>query len=171
MAGPGSGKSTTAAWLFSELKSRNYSVELVTEYVKSWATQKRHVSQFDQVYLFGKQMQYEYRFLNSGIKNIVTDSPVLLSCIYSDVYYPELGLGEKMMPILKEYERLYPSVNIYLERNDKVYHQEGRYQTYEQAKEVDNIVKKFINNNLDTVHYVDYNDRCKILDIVTKRLQ
>mgnify|MGYP003339084294 CR=1 FL=1 len=43
--------------------------------------------------------------------------------------------------------------------------------TYEQAKEVDNIVKKFINNNLDTVHYVDYNDRCKILDIVTKSIQ
>ena len=81
LAGPGSGKSTTAAWLFSELKIRHISVELITEYVKSWATQKRQVTTFDQVYLFGKQMQYEYRFLNNGIKNVVTDSPLILSCV------------------------------------------------------------------------------------------
>jgi len=35
LAGPGAGKSTTTAWIFSELKLRQVSVELVTEYVKS----------------------------------------------------------------------------------------------------------------------------------------
>jgi deoxyadenosine/deoxycytidine kinase len=126
LAGPGSGKSTTAAWLFSELKIRHVSVELITEYVKSWATQKRQVTTFDQVYLFGKQMQYEYRFLNNGIKNVVTDSPLILSAVYADYYYPEMKLGQHLLQIMHKYESQYPSLNIYLERRDKLYNQEGR---------------------------------------------
>ena len=38
LAGPGAGKSTMAAWLFSELKRRNISVEHVGEYVKGTLT-------------------------------------------------------------------------------------------------------------------------------------
>jgi len=72
---------------------------LITEYVKSWATQKRQVTTFDQVYLFGKQMQYEYRFLNNGIKNVVTDSPLILSCVYADYYYPEMKLGQHLLTL------------------------------------------------------------------------
>jgi hypothetical protein len=163
LAGPGSGKSTTAAWLFSELKIRHISVELITEYVKSWATQKRQVTTFDQVYLFGKQMQYEYRFLNNGIKNVVTDSPLILSCVYADYYYPEMKLGQHLLEIMHKYESQYPSLNIYLERKDKPYNQEGRYQTYEEAKRVDELVKEAIHKYLPNVHYVDYNDRNGIL--------
>ena len=50
--GPGSGKSTTAARLFSELKERHYSVEHVSEYVKSWTYMNRKPKGFDQVYIF-----------------------------------------------------------------------------------------------------------------------
>ena len=35
LGGPSSGKSTTAAWLFAQLKDRQASIELVTEYVKA----------------------------------------------------------------------------------------------------------------------------------------
>ena len=168
LAGPGSGKSTTAAWLFSELKIRHVSVELITEYVKSWATQKRQVTTFDQVYLFGKQMQYEYRFLNNGIKNVVTDSPLILSAVYADYYYPEMKLGQHLLQIMHKYESQYPSLNIYLERRDKPYNQEGRYQTYEEAKKVDELVKDAINTHLPNVHFVDYNDRASILDLTLR---
>jgi len=166
LAGPGAGKSTTAAWLFSELKYRNVSVELVTEYVKSWATQKRSVNSFDQIYLFGKQMQYEFRFLNSGVKNIVTDSPLILSAVYADYYYPELNLGSPLLQLMKSYDASHPSVNIFLRRNDKKYIQEGRYQTYEQAKHVDELVQQYINQHLTNIHFVDYNDRDSILKLV-----
>ncbi len=33
-AGPGAGKSTTATWLFSQLKIAGISIELTSEYVK-----------------------------------------------------------------------------------------------------------------------------------------
>lgn len=166
LAGPGSGKSTTSAWLFSELKLRQISVELVTEYVKSWATQKRQVTTFDQVYLFGKQMQYEYRFLNNGIKNVVTDSPLILSCVYADYYYPEMQLGQHMLEIMFKYEKQYPSLNIYLERKDKPYNQEGRYQTYEEAKKIDQLIKESVTKYLPNVHFVEYSDRNGVLGLV-----
>jgi len=165
LAGPGAGKSTTAAWLFSELKYKQVSVELVTEYVKSWATQKRNVNSFDQIYLFGKQMQYEFRFLGSGVKNIVTDSPLVLSAVYADYYYPELNLGQPLLQLMKSYEKSHPSVNIFLRRNDKKYIQEGRYQTYEQAKHVDQLVQQYVTEHLTNVHFVDYNNRESILNI------
>lgn len=168
MSGPCSGKSTTAAWLFSELKIRDISIELVTEFVKSWASVRRNINKFDQIYLFAKQLQYEYRFLSADVKNIVTDSPLILSCIYSDFYYPELKLGEKLLPIIKEYESVYPSVNIYLNRSDKKYNTDGRYQTYLQAVEIDNLVKDFMQKHLTNTYYVNYNDRKEILEIAIK---
>ncbi len=171
-AGPGAGKSTTAAWLFSELKTRQVSVELVTEYVKAWAVQKRAVNEFDQVYLFGKQMQYEYRFLSSGTKNIITDSPTLLSGIYADYYYKDIDIGKEILALNKKYEEKYPSFNIFLERNDKPYVQEGRYQNYEEAKEIDSLVRHKIASFYDkeNIIFIDYRHRDSILKAVLERI-
>jgi hypothetical protein len=134
-AGPGAGKSTTAAMLFGKLKVLGYSIELVSEYVKAWAIEKRNVIGFDQIYLMGKQLHYEHRFLSNGIQHIVTDSPVLLSACYTKAFYPNLYVASNHMEgIIAEYEREYPSINIFLNRQDKEYKEEGRWQTHEEAK-------------------------------------
>lgn len=146
-AGPGAGKSTTAAWLFAELKKRDYSVELVSEYVKSWAIAKRDIIGFDQVYLMGKQLNYEYRFLANGIKHIVTDSPVLLSACYTRSYFDDLKIADHMEAIIAEYEARHPSLNIFLNREGKEYRTEGRWQTAEEAKKIDTIVKDALGRN------------------------
>jgi hypothetical protein len=169
LGGPCSGKSTTAAWLFSELKQRHLSIELVTEFVKSWACQKRKINSFDQIYLLGKQMQCEYIFLSNGIKNVITDSPVFLSSIYSEVYHKELNVHIPMREIINIYESEHPSINIFLNRNDKPYNSEGRYQTYEEAIEIDNIIKNYLNSEelkSWNVKYLDYNNKSGILDYV-----
>lgn len=171
-AGPGAGKSTTAAWLFSELKRKHYSIELITEYVKSWASQKRKVNEFDQVYLFGKQMQYEYRFLSSGVKNIVTDSPLLLSSIYAEFYFSDISIKSPLDNILAEYEKRFPSLNIFLNRNDKPYSQESRYQTHEEAVYIDNLVKTSLTQKYiegEDLFFVDYQTPEKILDLVIEK--
>jgi hypothetical protein len=172
-AGPGAGKSTTAAWLFSELKRKQISIELVTEYVKAWATTGRKVNGFDQVYLFGKQMNYEYRFLNSGIKNIVTDSPLLLSSYYAKIYNPDINIAESLANIAREYEKNHPSFNIFLERKDKPYVQAGRYQNLEEAKQIDvmmkhNLIREFQDTN--QLVFLDYTDLPAILDAVMQHI-
>jgi nicotinamide riboside kinase len=166
LGGPSSGKSTTAAWLFAQLKDRQVSIELVTEYVKSWACQKRDIKPFDQIYLLGKQMQYEYRFLGSGIKNIVTDCPVFLSAVYAEHYYPEVNLMEPMMRIIRAYDNEYPSINIFLNRKDKPYISEGRYQNKTQAVEIDELIKSNLNSLKHPTLFIDYDNREAILSTV-----
>ena len=155
------------------LKGRRISVELVTEYVKSWACQKRPVTSFDQVYLLGKQMQYEYRFLNSGTKNIVTDSPVLLSAIYAEIYYAKLNIAKPIMDLVDAYEAQYPSLNIFLRRRNKPYSQEGRYQDYEQAKAVDALILESLADKAAkgwTVKYFDWDDCTAVLEYVSEQI-
>lgn len=162
-AGPGAGKSTTAAYLFSELKRLDYSVELVSEYVKSWAISNRRVVGFDQVYLMGKQLQYEYRFVANGIEHIVTDSPVLLSACYARAYTPDLNIADSMESIIMSYETKYPSINIFLERGDKSYKCEGRYQTASEALEIDKIVLDCLDRNNLSYRAFDFKDKDGIL--------
>ena len=153
-AGPGAGKSTTSAWIFAELKKKGYSVELVSEYVKGWAISNRPVVGFDQVYLLGKQMQYEWRLIANGIKTIVTDSPILLSACYAKLYCEELNIHSHMEAIVAEYEKRNPSINIFLNRDNKPYKTEGRYQSENQAKELDLIVRDTLNRL--TIPYTEF---------------
>jgi hypothetical protein len=128
--------------LFAKLKIAGYSIELVSEYVKAWAIAKRAPVGFDQVYLMGKQLQYEYRFLSNGIQNVITDSPVLLSACYTRAYYPELAnVADHMDAIILEYEKQHPAINIFIDRGDKEYKTEGRYQTQEAAQKLDGVVR------------------------------
>ena len=142
LGGPGSGKSTMAAWLFAELKKKHYSIELISEFVKNWAIAKRPVVGFDQVYLSGKQLYYEYRYISNGVKNIITDSPVLLSACYTRTYFADLDIADAMEAIVKSYEIRHPSINIFLNRDGKSYRTEGRYQTKEDAIKMDVIIKE-----------------------------
>ena len=108
-AGPGAGKSTACAQLFSRMKLAGFNVERVTEYVKAWAILERKIKKFDQVYFWGKQMNREYICL-------------------------------ALMDLSCSFENMYPSLNIFLNRGDKEYHTEGRYQTPEEAYGIDNLI-------------------------------
>lgn len=170
-SGPGAGKSTTAAMLFAKMKILGYSVELVSEYVKAWAISNRKVVGFDQVYLLGKQLHFEYRFLSNGIKNVITDSPVLLSACYTRAFYPELlGVADHMEAIIAEYERQHPAINIFLDREDKEYKTEGRYQTKEEAVHLDSIVKNTLDRLEMPYETFSFFDNDKILNHITNIL-
>src|SRR5512133_3821784 len=85
--GPGTGKSTTAAFLFALLKQKGYNAELVREYVKEWAWEKRQPGPLDQFYFFGKQSRRE-SLLYGKVDFIVTDCPVMLSAFYAYKFSP-----------------------------------------------------------------------------------
>lgn len=142
LGGAGVGKSTMASKVYSNMKRDGHSVELVREYVKEWAYEGRKINPYDQVYFFAKQMKKEYIVLNAGVKYIISDSPLPLQIVYSK----RIGLGgetvEGLSKINLDFEKEFPSFNIFLERGNKPYIEEGRYETKEQAIEVDNLVKK-----------------------------
>ena len=125
--GPATGKSTCAAYVYSQLKIQSYNVELVQEYVKSWAYEKREISSFDQVYLLAKQIRIEDLVLRNGVDIIITDSPVGMATCYAKSYNFEKY--EALVEIVKAFDNKYKSLNIFMQRDDDAHYEpHGRYQ-------------------------------------------
>lgn len=145
-AGPGSGKSTTAAKIFALLKDQGKSVELVGEYVKQFAWEKRTPIDLDQFYLFAKQAKLEYR-LHNKVDYIITDAPVLLTCYYAQVFgTPEQAVLFRSMLLTylkmcgdkgQDYQ------HFFLERTKK-YDPRGRFQNEAEARKIDEDLRRYM---------------------------
>ncbi len=138
--GPGIGKSTLCAMIFSDLKTRGIDCEMALEYAKDviWEESFRKLS--NQIYIFGKQHNRLHR-LNGKVDVVITDSPLLNSIIYDDSQNPQL----KEL-ILTEFKKL-NTLNFFIDRGFE-YIQNGRIQDSEQALQKD----------IDYKHLVDEND-------------
>ena len=86
MVGPGSGKSTGAAYIFAKLKMAGINCEYVTEYAKdkTWEGAKEELN--CQIYITGKQVWRMTRVYGK-VDVIVTDSPIALGSQYTDDDY------------------------------------------------------------------------------------
>ena len=131
-AGPGTGKSTTCAATFAELKYLGVNTEMVTEYAKDAVWERRGEKLFRaQEYIFGKQ-HFRLSRVADEVDFAITDSPLLLSLVYmpEDFYLPTLR------QTIKEAHDRYESINIFLNRN-KPYNPKGRTQNENEAKALD----------------------------------
>lgn len=142
-AGPGVGKSTWATGLFHSLKMRHRNIEHTGEYVKGWSYQGRTIRRFDQLYIFAKQHQYEYRYLVSGVDEVITDSPTFLPYVYSLLYGSE-PLAAPLLDINLSYEKEFPSLAVYLHRGGVPYNPLGRFQDFKAAQGIDNAINYFL---------------------------
>lgn len=126
-AGPGAGKSTIAAEIFALLKWAGVKVELVREFAKEelWAGHEKSFQ--NQLYISGVQSQRQSE-LRDQVDVIVTDSPIILGCLYG----ASLELSQELLRGFNSYDNL----NIFLKRT-KPYESSGRHQTEEEAKEID----------------------------------
>lgn len=134
MAGPGSGKSTTAAGLFHLMKVAGMEVELATEYAKDLVWAERQADFKHQFYVTAKQI-YRIERLIGKVNYVVTDSPVLLGCIYAPKNY---YLNYK--PLLWEIHNSHNSLNFFIKRQKK-YNPNGRNQTEDESKKLDQKIK------------------------------
>ena len=144
LGSPSAGKSTAAGKLFSRLKDMYLNVEFVPEYVKSWAWDNREIKPYDQFYFFGKEAHNQSHLFNK-VDFIISDSPVLLTAFYHMYYNKDNALREICKDFYEMAARLdnVRVVNFFLPRKKK-YIKHGRYQTEEQADEVANLLKKFL---------------------------
>ena len=142
-AGPGAGKSTTAAGLFERLKLAGHSAELVTEYVKAWAWRGEKIGEFDDLYITAKQLRRESA-LYGKVDYIVTDSPIGLGAVYETKYRPASELMRNVSRALRD-RQLAAGIRVLdfsLERT-KPYVAEGRYESAEQALHVDELCRAY----------------------------
>jgi len=141
--GPGVGKSTIAAQLFTMMKKRGMDCELVTEFAKDKVWEENKEAFKNQLYLTGKQYYKITRCLGK-VKYVITDSPILLGGCYNSSNNPHL------LPLLLFEHNLHKNLNIFLKRNVP-YDVNGRNQTLEEAILLDEKIKQM----LDT-HHIPY---------------
>lgn len=142
--GPGTGKSTGAAYVFSMLKMQGINVELVTEFAKDKTWESNFVALSNQAYVFGKQY-YKISRCADQVDVIVTDSPLLLSTIYNN----NPVLGETFNQTVLNVFNSYDNMNYVLNRV-KPYNPIGRNQTEQESDDISKeIILMLEDNNIN----------------------
>lgn len=139
LGGPGVGKSTIAADVFARLKREGIDTELVSEYAKQLVWEQSFNKMRNQIYIYGKQHNKQF-FLNGKVDVVITDSPTILCSIYDEDRTKHLH-----ELIISEYQKL-NNITVFLERSS-VYNPNGRTQTLEEAKAVDDRILEFLIKN------------------------
>jgi hypothetical protein len=150
--GPGTGKSTTAAGVFAQLKSEGIKTELVHEFAKDLTWENRQEALRYQPYIFGKQSYHVHRLLGKT-DVIITDSPILLS---SHIYNSDL-LGPKDDALrqlgLATWDS-WDTLSVFLERNAALHPfvQAGRNQDEAESTNLDRRIRAML-TDLSVIHY------------------
>lgn len=142
-AGPGAGKSTTAAGVFSLLKMHGVGCELVTEYAKDLVWEERKLTFDNQLYLFAKQHHRQW-CLRNKVDLIITDTSLLFNNIYGKLY-DRFDSDIIYDYVLEEFHK-FDNLNFVVERV-KAYNEVGRNETKEQAELIDNYIKEYLSDN------------------------
>ena len=170
--GPGTGKSTTAAAVFAELKLSGVNCEYVQEYAKdkAWEFGDKHSGGVPKVfqaqeYIFGKQ-HFRLRRCAEDVDVIVTDCPLFLGLIYmpKDFEIPSLR------PAIREAYNIYDNLDIFLHRT-KPYNPKGRFQTEDKAKELDGEILEMLNDQQVPYYRVEAGRQAvnEIFDLMKQR--
>lgn len=160
-AGPGAGK-TTAAWaIAAELKKAGIEAEYVAEYAKElvWEGNNKLLdgSEESQRILFEEQNRRLAR-LQGKVPVVVTDSPILLNCIYGDT-------SDEYKNVVREKFFSYNNFNVFVERG-KGFVQSGRIHSLEQSVTIDTQIKQMLDGL--GIKYGKYNH--DTLGIITQNI-
>ncbi len=143
--GPGSGKSTTAAGLFYNMKLQHQSVDLVTEYAKELVWEGRLADMLDKQEDIFVEQQSRIRRLRNNVDYAIVDSPLLLSYIYPKMN--ELQRGVDTWPALTEFLNFvaavndtYDNINIFLERPES-FEANGRDHSLKESQALDGAIQ------------------------------
>lgn len=161
--GPGIGKSTVAAGLFHLMKTQQMDVELVTEYAKDlmWEGQDQLVREPDQLYILGQQYRRISRLLGK-VEYAITDSPVLLSMIYTPKN-PHEFMEQFVLDVWDTFE----NENFVLKRSTKYVEGHGRHETSEESIAVDERIYNTLNLHGIPYMKIDINTPLHvILDVI-----
>lgn len=141
LAGPGAGKTTCAWEIAAELKKHGIVTEYVSEYAKElvWDGKNEFLdgSLEHQKILLKEQLRRIDRLIGK-VDVIVTDSPILLNPIYlkeQDAEYEKL--------VMQRFNQ-YNNINVFVQRNQDVFEQEGRIHNLQQSRDIDNRILGFM---------------------------
>lgn len=143
--GPGSGKSVSSSFLFSKLKIDGKSCQYVNQYAKDCVYQSRiSLIKNDQLYILAKQNhKLKMLLLSNQVQFAIVDSPLILSCIYGKW---NNSITENFVKLTLQIFNQYENINYFIQRNQE-YQSNGRIHNDIQAKNIDRMIKNFLDNN------------------------
>lgn len=138
--GPSSGKSTAASGLHYMLKINGHRAEIVTEYAKELVYEDRVSFLLNrQELVFAEQHRRLHRLIDK-IDYAVTDSPILLSCIYaSDVLFGANHFRDFVKCVFLSYD----NINVFLERPAS-FEKENRVHNKQESMMIDEQIKQLL---------------------------
>ena len=152
-AGPGVGKSTCAAYLYYLFKKNGKRAELVRECVKDWLYEGKSVGSFDQLYFLGEGIRRE-TVLYGKVDYVISDYPVLLNLAYARKYCSANVVNSVETMIEAFYGQArdegHHHVNVLLSRVHD-YVEKDRYESKEQALEIDENLVSILDQNYHLV--------------------
>jgi len=143
--GPGTGKSTTAAGLFYEMKTQDYIVEYIQEFAKELTFSRDYTRLSDQLLILGEQ-HHRMKRLEGQIEFLIHDSPFVMGLTYleNDKHLPK----DIYIDLITTMYNSYNNLNIFLKRSTDLEYQEyGRSQSLEEAKKKDNEILQMLDDN------------------------
>lgn len=172
-AGPGAGKSTTAAGLFHKMKQSHKNVELVSEWIKDEGMWEQRNNLFtEQDFIFANQHRKIRRLVSHDIDYCVTDSPLLLTVLYTPEGYPA-----SFETFVHDISNTYTNINFLLLRSEDVQYQTtGRAHDYQQSCQKDEEIKQYLDKHNISYYEVVVSptvvqDCMKILETVDPRFE
>lgn len=138
---PGAGKSCASAYVFYSLKKLGYNIEYLQEFAKQKLYENANKVFSCEPYIFGKQL-YRLKSIGDNVDIVVTDSPLLLPHFYEQ--------DENFKKLLLQLElncfNSFNNINYFIVRNH-TYQQNGRFQTEDEALQINNEILNFLSSN------------------------
>ena len=136
--------STLASRVFTELKELRYNVEFSPEFAKDLTWEESFGVLSNQLLVFATQQHGIFR-LKEKVDIIVTDSPLILSLVYGEIYLKDDMSKNFKNLIIEEFNR-YPRFDVFVERAYP-YDEKGRNQKLEDAIKIDERIKEIYKEN------------------------
>lgn len=161
---PGAGKSTGAAYIFSQLKLRGINAELVTEFAKDKVYEETKEVFNNQIYIFGKQY-FRMSRIAKKVDVIITDSPLLLSSFYTSGESYDKELNNLVLKVFNSFNNF----NFFIKRT-KEYNPSGRFQTEDESDKIAIQMQDFLRDRnvtykVETGDIEGYNNILKLLEV------
>lgn len=146
--GPGTGKTTVAANLFSKLKEKGYEVENVSEFAKELVWEGREQAFGDRLYMHGEQ-NHRLMQMNGKLDFIITDSPLFLTSVYNNYYLSDkfpASYNKMIDTVTSETFKLYNN-KVYLLERKTSYKTIGRRENQKTALDIDKALQQYLKKN------------------------
>ena len=107
-----------------------------------------------------------------GVDFVLCDAPLVLNSFYSK--FLGCPAWQDQLEICKKWDEIYQPLNIVLqrERKEEEYQGVGRFQTFEEAKQLDNDILTFVNGfyQSDKPKVIQYDDRVALKEYILNNI-